>query len=692
MLRRKNQSGRFPHLPQSRSESLRPGAVCDALERRTLFDTTVFTIDPTASRVSLAGEALDVELQRQADASLIARYEGVMVTDVVMSASPTIRFLGGGSAAAEMRGTFDPGAAPANYAGKGTQFGVQIAEMAVRDLRLDVVSQLITVAPNGTFPSTATNVNVLDGQFSYDVSGIGGGSFVLGGQGVANRTTAASTLLIAPDGSLRLTIPVDVTYTYGDPGATLRLRGQIVGVAGADRGLRPRVDANGAEFGSGNRAVFTTVADAPPVVIPDATGLTIFDHDSATLSGATVVLESNPDGADELLDVDRTGTPIQKDYDPVTGTLTLTGNGSVAQYQQVLRTLTYDNNAAEHTFGERSVRITLSDEVGAGPASVNTVSVEEPFNVNTGRIGLNSGPQGGRIVTFTEPDGTFTTITLAGGGGAYVRFEGAQSQLLQNGVVSIAGANLRLLRIDAYGTTALSRLNIRAVGGDGQLNLPALRVTGPLNTVGGRGVNLTGDMDVNGRINKATFNNVTNADVTADSILKMTLTGTMQDSTVTLADPFTPLVPVLGNLSVRGNINGSTIQSVGNMGGIKAAAMVNSVLRAGVIGTDRFPSVAGDFANEAGILKVTLKAPLGTASFDNSVIAANNLGRLALGLVDTDNAGVPFGVAGDTIAALGALNSSGQRLRLALLDDPAVYAAMLPQLPFTFGDFQIRLV
>jgi len=251
---------------------------------------------------------------------------------------------------------------------------------------------------------------------------------------------------------------------------------------------------------------------------------------------------------------------------------------------------------------------------------------------------------------------------------------------------------LRLLRIDAYGTTALSRLNIRAVGGDGQLNLPALRVTGPLNTVGGKGVNLTGDMDVNGRINKATFNNVTNADVTADSILKMTLTGTMQDSTVTLADPFTPLVPVLGNLSVRGNINGSTIQSVGNMGGIKAAAMVNSVLRAGVIGTDRFPSVAGDFANEAGILKVTLKAPLGTASFDNSVIAANNLGRLALGLVDTDNAGVPFGVAGDTIAALGALNSSGQRLRLALLDDPAVYAAMLPQLPFTFGDFQIRLV
>ena len=94
------------------------------------------------------------------------------------------------------------------------------------------------------------------------------------------------------------------------------------------------------------------------------------------------------------------------------GTLTLTGNGSPAQYQQVLRTLTYDNNAAEPAFSERTMRITLSDEVGAGASAVNTISVEEPFNVNVARIGTNAGPQGGRTVTFVDADGTITVDEL----------------------------------------------------------------------------------------------------------------------------------------------------------------------------------------------------------------------------------------------------------------------------------------
>jgi hypothetical protein len=166
----------------------------------------------------------------------------------------------------------------------------------------------------------------------------------------------------------------------------------------------------------------------------------------------------------------------------------------------------------------------------------------------------------------------------------------------------------------------------------------------------------------------------------------------MTNSTLTLEDPFVPLAPVLGSLAVKGAVTGSRIAAAGNIGSIKAGSLVDSEVYAGVTGDGRFPSLAADFANEAFIAKLSLKAPLGTASFDNSVVAANNMGRISLGLIDTDNGGVPFGVAADAIASLVGSNASGQRLRLTALDDPAVLAAALPALPFTFGDFQIRLV
>ena len=49
------------------------------------------------------------------------------------------------------------------------------------------------------------------------------------------------------------------------------------------------------------------------------------------------------DGTDELLAADTTGTLIVASYDSATGTLTLSGSDSAANYQQVLRTIAYDN-------------------------------------------------------------------------------------------------------------------------------------------------------------------------------------------------------------------------------------------------------------------------------------------------------------------------------------------------------------
>jgi hypothetical protein len=662
--------------------------LAERLERRTLFATTVFTIDPALSAITLSGDAAGFGLKRQDDGSLKARYEGQIVADYVANSS--IRFLGGSDVVAETRGRYDPGDAPGNYAAEVRQLGVTVFEGVARRLRLDLLSDPLAVA-NGSFASTRETVRVTGGRFSYDLAVGNDDSFDLAGKQVNNRTATASTVVTGADGITRLTIPVDVTYKYDSANAQFHLKGQVVATAGPDAGLRPRVDANGSTFGTGFSGVFTTgpSAVAVPAVASDTDdGLTVSDFDSPTLTGATVSLLTHPDGAAEVLAVVTTGTPVAASFDSAAGVLTLSGDASPAVYQQVLRTLTYDNDAATPTPGDRTARIVVSDSTGAGPAADSVVSVEEPFSPNTARLGDGQN----KSVTFTDADGTVTTIGLAGGGTATVRFEGATDQTTQNGRVVVTGTGVRLLSITATGTGPLSRLSVKTAGGNGATDLPAATVEGTLASFGGKGLNATGTFDFGARVRAAAFRDITGATVSAPSIGKLAVAGAITNSTLALSDPFSAALQSLGKLAVRGAITDSRIDSGGTIGSIKAARVVNSGVYAGIVSADRFPADATAFANDASILRLSLKSAAGTSAFDNSVVAGRHLGKIALGVVDTDNGGTPFGLLADTIASVAATGPTGQKLKLSKLDDPAVLSAALPGTGFTFGDLQIRLV
>jgi hypothetical protein len=660
----------------------------EGLERRTMFATTVFTIDPTLSFITLSGDAAGFDLKRQDDGSLKARYEGQIVTDYV--AGTSIRFLGGSDVVAETHGRYDPGNAPGNYAAEVRQVGVTVFEGVARRLELDVLSDPLAITGN-SFASTGENVRTTAGRFSYDLAVGNDDSFDLAGKEVNNKTATASTVVTGADGITRLTIPVDVTYTYDSADAQFQLKGQIVAAAGPDAGLRPRVDANGSAFGTGFSGVFTTgpAAVAVPAVASDTDdGLTVSDFDSPTLAGATVSLLTHPDSASEVLSVVTTGTPVTASFDADAGVLTLSGAASPAVYQQVLRTLTYDNTAATPTLGDRTVRIVASDDTGAGPATDSVISVEEPFNANVARLGDGQD----KSVTFTDADGTVTTIGLTGGGTATVRLEGATAQTARNGRVTATGTGMRLLSITATGTGPLSRLTVKTAGGNGATDLVDATVDGALASFGGKGVNATGRLDFNGRVNALALHDVASAVISAPSIGKLGVTGSFANSTLALEDPFSAVLQSLGKLAVKGAITDSRIDSGGTIGSLKAARLVNSEVYAGILSTDRFPSAPGAFANEAAILKLAMKSAAGTSAFDNSVVAARHLGKVGLGVVDTDNGGTPFGLFADTIAAVAATGPTGQRLKLSKLDDPSVLAAVLPGTGFSFGDFQIRLV
>ena len=114
----------------------------------------------------------------------------------------------------------------------------------------------------------------------------------------------------------------------------------------------PDIDLNGAGAGSGFSASFTE-GDVP-VAITDAAAAALVDSDDGVLKGLTVVITNPIDGAAELLDANVGGTAITKSFSG--GVLSLSGLESVAVYQQVLRTVTYENISQAPATTERVVR------------------------------------------------------------------------------------------------------------------------------------------------------------------------------------------------------------------------------------------------------------------------------------------------------------------------------------------------
>lgn len=89
-------------------------------------------------------------------------------------------------------------------------------------------------------------------------------------------------------------------------------------------------------------------------------GLTLDNTVDGFLSGAVVTIQNMLDTVgSEFLNVDLGATGIQADYDATTGRLRLSGRHSVADYQQVLKTLTYDNLSETPDETQRKIRVTI---------------------------------------------------------------------------------------------------------------------------------------------------------------------------------------------------------------------------------------------------------------------------------------------------------------------------------------------
>ena len=197
---------------------------------------------------------------------------------------------------------------------------------------------------------------------------------------VLDSITYNNTGIAGPVGATSVTVKVfatdGVALTSAESDATINISVPL--------NTAPTVDLNGAAAGTGFTSNWNGVA---PVVITDAANATVMDD--GNLASMTVTLASPATG--DVLAANTAGTSITAVY--AAGVLTLTGVDTPADYQTVLRTVTYNNTAGGPGVSTESATVLAIDNGPGAPLPSNTATAT--ININTApTVDLNGAAAG----------------------------------------------------------------------------------------------------------------------------------------------------------------------------------------------------------------------------------------------------------------------------------------------------------
>ncbi|MFY9477244.1 MAG: cadherin domain-containing protein [Aquabacterium sp.] len=229
----------------------------------------------------------------------------------------------------------------------------------------------------------------------------------------------------------------------------------------------PSIDLNTSTGGTGHSGAFT---EGTAVNITNGNA-TITAGSTNNLNGMSVTLNNRPNGTSELLAATTTGTNITASYNSSTGVLTLSGTDTLSNYQQVLRSITYNNTSDNPSTTARTLTVTITDTYNQTASATSTITVtavnDAPtasttgsslgYTENDGAVVVDSG------VVVNDVDGTNLTGATVRFTNNYVNGQDLLSFLTQNGITGVWDASTGTLTLTGTATVAQYQAALRSI-------------------------------------------------------------------------------------------------------------------------------------------------------------------------------------------------------------------------------------
>jgi len=304
-----------------------------------------------------------------------------------------------------------------------------ITVAAVNDAPVLSAVQL-TVSEGGTRVFAPADFSIADpdnGAFTYTVSGVAGGSFEVFNGVTWNAAGSFTTAQVAAG-----------TVRFVDDGDELAPSFSVTANDGAANsatiaGTVSYTPVNDAPVlaGAGGTLAYTE-GDAATVLDPT---LTIGDVDDLNIESASVTISAGLVSAEDVLSF-TSAFGITGGYSAATGVLALSGSATLAEYEQVLESVTYQNtNADNPSTGARTITWVVNDGTNSSTAAVSAVTLgavnDAPVNAVPGAQATNEDA----ALVFSAANGNAISIADldAGAGPVQVVLTGT------NGTITLAG-------------------------------------------------------------------------------------------------------------------------------------------------------------------------------------------------------------------------------------------------------------
>ena len=149
----------------------------------------------------------------------------------------------------------------------------------------------------------------------------------------------------------------------------------------------------------------------PPIstgnnITPITNTITVSDPDSSRFSGATIRIANNDHpGEDQLLFTNTAA--ITGTWDAATGTLTLTGSDTLAEYENALQSVSFTDTSDAPNTATRTISFTISDDQGAVSNAVTRTITITPADDPPVLTGLESQP-----ILYVEDINSFASANI----------------------------------------------------------------------------------------------------------------------------------------------------------------------------------------------------------------------------------------------------------------------------------------